>query len=131
MIDYFAKAPAGRLILWGYLIWYLTVAVIYFDTNWHLWANSLGISMVVGVALVLSTSPWPLQIRELNRWQVMRLFLMPFCVSSYSALIKGQGFVFLFPPSAQENALGFGLVATLVVLVFGIKRIHSRKSFSL
>jgi hypothetical protein len=131
MIDYFAKAPAGRLILWGYLIWYLTVAITYFDANWQLWANSLGISMVVGVALVLSTSPWPLQISKLNRWQVMRLFLMPFCVSSYSALIKGQGFIFLFPPSAKENALGFGLVATFVAIVFGVKRIRFQKSFCL
>jgi hypothetical protein len=29
--------------------------------------------------------------------------LMPFCVSSFSQLIKGKGFVLVFPPSAHEN----------------------------
>ena len=34
---------------------------------------------------------------------MLRLFLMPFCVSSFSQLIKGKGFVLVFPPDLHEN----------------------------
>ena len=30
---------------------------------------------------------------------------MPFCVSSFAALIKGHGFVLVFHPSARDNLL--------------------------
>ncbi len=41
---------------------------------------------------------------------------MPFCVSSYSALIKGKGFILIFPPEWRENLIGLAcLVAILIV----------------
>ena len=33
-----------------------------------------------------------------DRWQIFRLFLMPFCVSSFAALVKDAGFLLVFPP---------------------------------
>jgi hypothetical protein len=48
---------------------------------------------------------------------VFRLYLMPFCVSSFAALVKDAGYVLVFPPSLRENLVGLGLMAAFVVLV--------------
>ena len=53
----------------------------------------------------------------------MRLFLMPFCVSSFSQLIKGQGFVLVFPPDLREIAISLGACALFVTIVLLVKRI--------
>jgi len=58
-LRYFAQLGTGRRILWCYLIWYLVFVTLYFDTthaSLRLWLTSLGISVIVGVALVISTT---------------------------------------------------------------------------
>jgi len=82
MISYFARLNLSRLILWCYLAWYVAIVGWYFDPSPMLWISSLGISVVIGIALNLATHQ-PEQSRD--RWVVFRLFLIPFCVSSYSA----------------------------------------------
>jgi len=102
LLHYLANLPASRLVLWCYLCWYLTIVALYFDPDPALWLSSLGISAIVGFALILSTdrrAHWP------PSWVTFRLFLMPFCVSSYATLIKGQGFVLLFPTKLGDNLL--------------------------
>lgn len=49
---------------------------------------------------------------------------MPFCVSSFSALIKGRGFFLIFPPSWTENLVALGSCATFCVFVFVVKRVQ-------
>src|ERR1035438_273960 len=99
MITYFARLNRPRLILWCYLAWYIAVVCLYFDASPVLWISSLGISLLIGFALNLATRQ-PNQ--KIDRWIVFRLFLIPFCVSSYSALIKGRGFILLFPPNLSS-----------------------------
>ncbi|NCJ07695.1 hypothetical protein GS597_14485 [Synechococcales cyanobacterium C] len=94
LLRYFGSLPLRKLILWCYLIWYLVTVAFLFDSSLSLWLNSVGISLIIGVALQLSVSNADAKER---RWQTFRLFLMPFCVSSFAALIKGQGYVFIFP----------------------------------
>lgn len=113
LFRYVTGLSLGKVVLWCYLIWYLVVLVFYFDPSPRLWLNSLGISAVIGVALVLSVSGPELPRPE--KWQVVRLFLMPLCVSSFSSLIKGQGFVLIFPPRLAE--LGTCLAACLCFVV--------------
>lgn len=96
MLRYFSNLTKGKTILWCYLLWYLVVVFFYFDAELRIWLNSLGISLVIGMALIFSVSP--ATGAKLERWQIMRLFAMPFCVSSFSSLIKGQGFIFIIPP---------------------------------
>jgi hypothetical protein len=115
---YFAQLTTGRIILWCYLIWYLFFATRYFDPSRNLWLTSLGISAIVGLALLISTSGGK---TRLDRWQTFRLFLMPFCVSSFSALVKGRGFTLVFSPRAQDNLIALGLCAAFCAFVAGFK----------
>ena len=84
---YLTRLPPGKAVLWCYLIWYLSTVAHHFDPSPKLWLNALGISGVIGVALQLSVAG----ATRPERWQTARLFMMPFGVSSFSALIKGQG----------------------------------------
>lgn len=120
MIRYLAELPAGRIALWCYLLWYLVTVMAHFDPSPAIWLNSLGISAVIGIALLLSVTREPS--RPANRWQIFRLFLMPFCVSSFSALIKGQGYILVLPSRPRELYLSLGTCAIFVALVLFVQR---------
>jgi len=120
VIRYLADLPAGRIALWCYLLWYLVTVIAHFDPSPAIWLNSLGISAVIGIALLLSVNREPLQ--PANRWQVFRLFLMPFCVSSFSALIKGQGYILVLPSRPLELYLSVGSCAIFIAFVLFLQR---------
>ena len=113
--------PAGKVALWCFLIWYLATVIHHFDPAPFIWLNALGISAIIGVALYLSVrepgKPPP------DRWTTLSLFLMPFCVSSFSQLIKGRGFVLIFPPDLHEIAVSLAACALFIAAVFVLKRI--------
>jgi hypothetical protein len=113
MIRYFATLSLSRAVLWCYLSWYIAVSSLYFQPSPALWISSLGMSAIIGTALVLSTSSTNAK-RE--NWAVFRLYLMPFCVSSYSALTVGKGFLLIFPPRLPDNAIAFGACGTFLIL---------------
>jgi hypothetical protein len=114
---YLSNLSKGRLILWCYFIWYLVVLVRYFDPSLRLWLTSLGLSVIIGFALFISTTTSGIRQVKLDRWQVFRLFLMPFCVSSFSALVKGKGFVLVFSPRLDEVLTAVALCALLCGVV--------------
>jgi hypothetical protein len=115
LLHYFATLSTSRMVLWCYLIWYLNVLIRYFDPNPRLWLTSLGIGAVVGFALILSTSGSAS--RKRDGWQTFRLFLMPFCVSSFSAMVKGQGFVVIFAPDIEVNMVPLTVIAAFCIFV--------------
>lgn len=121
LIGYLAKLTLPRVVLWCYLIWYLVMARSYFDPSPRLWLTSAGLSLVIGTALVLSVVCVP-HAPRLDRWQTMRLFLIPFCVSSFSALVKDHGFILIFSPRLAESALAFALCAAFVGVVALMRR---------
>ena len=121
MIRYFCKLTKGKMVLWCYLIWYLVTVFFYFDPAPRIWLNSIGISVIIGFALMLSVSR-P-EGAKADPWQTFRLFLMPFCVSSFSSLIKGNGFIFIIPPKSIEQIASIGACVIFVVFVYGIKRL--------
>lgn len=118
MIRYFASIGTGKIVLWCYLIWYLVNATALFDPSPSIWLNSAGISLVIGVALMLSVARGGQT--SSDPWQTFRLFLMPFCVSSFATLIKGRGYVLVFPtdPVVLTRAVSAcaGFVAACAVL---------------
>ena len=122
LIRYLTHLSRGRLILWCYFIWYLVVLVRYFDPSPRLWLTSLGLSLIIGFALFVSTTAGGNGTVRLERWQVIRLFMMPFCVSSFSALVKGKGFFLIFSPDPKEIALAAGLCVALWGSVAVLKR---------
>ena len=127
-LRYFATLATGKIVLWCFLLWYLATVIHHWDATPAIWLNALGISAIIGIALYLSVrepgKPPP------DRWTVMRLFLMPFCVSSFSQLIKGKGFVLVFPPSLHENAVAFVACAVFVGFVLLLKRVAVRSASS-
>lgn len=120
LLRYFQSLPPGKAVLWCYLIWYACTVVVYFDPTPTIWLNSLGISVIVGVALLLSVGG-PAA-RPAFTWQTFRLFFMPFAVSSFSALIKGHGFLLVFPPSLSQASLQLGACAAFLAAVGVLKR---------
>jgi len=124
VIRYLANLTIGRVILWCYLIWYLVVLIRYFDPSPLLWLTSLGISAIIGVALVISTSSSSRGTVKLEGWQTFRLFLMPFCVSSFAALVKGQGFILIFSRRPLENLIALGLCVVFCAVVLVLKRLR-------
>ncbi|MGM8361131.1 hypothetical protein ACSV4D_04360 [Flavobacterium sp. ARAG 55.4] len=113
------KTP--KIILWCYLIWYFSMMSIYFEPSLKLWASALGISFIIGFALILSTSQQGI---HQDVWIKIRLFLFPFCVSSYSATIKGHDFILLFPNNITHVLIGVLNCTMFVVLIWIIKRLY-------
>jgi hypothetical protein len=116
---YFANLTLGRTILWCYLIWYLVILIRYFDYSPRLWLTSLGLAAIVGTALCISSTAHG---NKLGRWQIIRLFMMPFFVSSFAALVKGRGFVLVFSPDPREILLALGLCAVFCASIWILKR---------
>jgi hypothetical protein len=123
---YLATLSTGRLILWCYFVWYAVVLVKYFDPAPRLWLTSLGLSGIIGAALYISTAASGRNNVKLDRWQTFRLFLMPFCVSSFAALVKDEGFILVFSPRPGETLLAMALCAALCAVVFALKRLERR-----
>jgi len=121
-VAYFANLTNGRIVLWSYLIWYAVTVATHFDPSPRLWLTSLGLSAIIGVALWISTRSSSTGTTALDGWQIFRLFVMPFCVSSFAALVKDAGYVLVFPPSAALNLVGFGLIALFVATVVLLRR---------
>jgi hypothetical protein len=126
LLRYLRNLTTGRLILWCYFIWYLVVLVRYFDPSPRLWLTSLGLSAIIGFALYVSTVTAGASRVKLEFWQTFRLFLMPFCVSSFAALVKNKGFVLIFSPNPGEIAAAAGLCLALCALVAALKRSRRR-----
>jgi hypothetical protein len=111
-LHYFATLPPGKQVLWCYLIWYLVTVAALFDPSPALWLNSIGISAVIGFALQLSVAKGA----AADRWQTFRLFMMPFGVSSFASLIKGKGYVLVFPGELQVLLISVAACAAFLLL---------------
>jgi len=122
LFHYVATLSTGRIVLWCYAIWYAVTVINHFDPRPRLWLTSLGLSAIIGTALWISTRASSSGTTRLDRWQIFRLFLMPFCVSSFAALVKDAGYVLIFPPSLAQNLIGVGCMAGFVILVLLLKR---------
>ena len=125
---YLANLTAGRIILWCYAIWYLVNVLNHFDARPRFWLTSAGLSAIIGTALFISTRSSSRGTTQLDGWQVFRLFLMPFCVSSFAALVKDAAYVLIFPPTLKENLLGLGMIAVFVGIVMILKMSPTAKA---
>jgi hypothetical protein len=122
LLRYLANLTTGRIILWCYAIWYVVNVIAQFEARPRLWLNSLGLAAIIGTALLISTRASSKGTTDLDRWQTFRLYLMPFCVSSFAALIKDVNYLLVFPPSMRENLVGVGLMTAFVLAVLVLKK---------
>lgn len=118
LIQYLYAIKLDKTILWCYLIWYVVVVCFHFDPSIKIWMNSMGISVVIGTGLMLSVSS---NHGKKDFWQAFRLYLMPFCVSSFSALIKDQGFIVFISPNIKETIVSVSCCILFVSVIFGVK----------
>ena len=112
LIDYLAELTYGMIILWCFLIWYIYFVFKYFDPAFDIWLRSFGIALFVGFALNINSFGTIDAILQADQFQVFRFFLIPFCVSSFPALLKGKGLL-IFSLSFKENS-----IATVLCLIF-------------
>ena len=123
LLRYFAQLTPGRIVLWCYAVWYVVMVSRHFDPRPHLWLTSLGLSIIIGIALILSTRPTAVEPSgKPSGWQTFRLFLMPCCVSSFAALVKDEGFILIFPPSMRDNLIGAAGIVGFLLLLFLLRR---------
>lgn len=119
LIQYLHEIKLGKAILWCYLIWYVVVVYFYFDPSVKIWINAIGISAVIGTGLLLSVSSS--EVGKKDNWQTFRLYLMPFCVSSFSALIKGQGFIVFVSPKLKETLVSVLFCVLFLAVILAVK----------
>jgi hypothetical protein len=124
MLNYIAKLKIGKIVLWCYLIWYGVIVYFHFDPSIKLWTNSLGISAVIGTGLLLSVASTN------DYWQIFRLYLMPFCVSSFAAHIKGLGFIVFISPVLSETLLAATGCLLFIGVVLSVKWFKRRTQLS-
>ena len=118
LIQYLCEIKLDKAILWCYLIWYVIVVCFHFDPSVKIWINSIGISAVIGTGLMLSVSSSK---GERDHWQAFRLYLMPFCVSSFSALIKEQGFIVFISPNIKETIVSVSCCVLFLLVILVVK----------
>ena|SRR5579871_4808720 len=124
VVRYLANLTGGRLVLGWYLIWYLVVLVRYFDPNPRLWLTSLGLTLIIGTALLINTTRSGKRRVVLETWPTLRLFMTPFCVSSFSALVKGKGFILIFSPHLGEMLVALGACVALWIATLVARRVN-------
>jgi hypothetical protein len=115
LIRHFARLSSGLIVLWLFLIWYAVMVTLHFEASPRLWLNALGMSTCVGTALMLSVRHDGGPVREF--WRVFRLYAIPFCVSSFSALVRDDDFYAIFAPSPSENLIA---LAACFLFVAGV-----------
>jgi hypothetical protein len=118
LLEYLRTLATAKQVLWCYLLWYVVMMAFHFDAAPRLWLNSLGISVVIGIGLILSVSGSG----KPDFWTTARLFLMPFCVSTFSASIKGQGFVLVFSPAWREDLLALAVCSGFLLLCYAARQ---------
>jgi len=121
LFTYFKALRPAKVFLWCYLIWYFFMLGQYFEPKLSLWLNSLGISLFIGLGLLLSVMP-KVGISGMEKWQIARLFIMPFCVSSFAAIIKDRGFMVIFSPLWQDNLGAMISCFTFVIFIWLCKK---------
>jgi len=117
LLRYLAGLTSARACLWCYLLWYLVMAIRYFDPSPRLWGTSVGLSAIIGIALLLNARSGALMGGRMLFWPTFRFFLIPFCVSSFSALVKGRGFFLIFSPNWRDTVHGALACAAFLALI--------------
>lgn len=116
MIRYLARLDNRHLLLWSAFLWYVAIMARHATASPAAWLNSAGIAAVISIILaanaILPGRKWS----DLGFWPLARFFLIPFCVSSFSAVMHKEGLVLVFPRNLADNLAAAGTVALFLLL---------------
>ncbi len=90
------------------------------------WLNAAGIAAAIGVILAANAIPPGQQWRDLGFWPLARFFLIPFCVSSYSAVMNRIGLVLIFPIAVEDNLTGAAAIVGFLLICLAARAVASR-----
>lgn len=116
LIRYLALLDNRRLLLWSAFIWYVVIMARHATASSAVWLNSAGIAAVISVILAANAIPPGRKWRDLGFWPLARFFLIPFCVSSFSAVMHKAGLVLIFPRDLTDNLVAGRTVALFLLL---------------
>jgi len=115
-VAYLAGLDSARMFLWSGLIWYLTMSLRHPPVSAVTWLQSAGIAFVVGAILLANTSESGGAPRPRKFWPTARLFIIPFCVSSFSMTMHASGLVLIFSREMRDNLWGLAAVSSFLLL---------------
>jgi len=98
------------------------IVVRYFDPAPRIWLTSIGLSALVGTGLYVSTAACGANSVKLKFWQIVRLYLTPFCVSSFSALVKDRNFILVVSPQPLDSMVALSVIGAFVLLAYVAKK---------
>lgn len=116
-IRYLTRLDARRALLWSGFIWYAVLMGRHASLVPGAWVNAAGIALVVGLMLTANAIPAGGTWRQLDRWSLRRFFLIPFCVSSFSVVMRDTGLVVIFPRNLADNLIASAAVGVFLLAV--------------
>ncbi len=122
MPSYFTHLTFPQKLLWALLIWWVHTVVWHFDPEPLLWLTAVGLGAIAGTVLLVGTHAATPEALKLGAWRSIRFYLVPFCVASFAALVKGQGFILIFPPTPWENVSASAFVTTFLIATWLLGR---------
>jgi len=125
MLRYLAGLDTRRLVLWCAFLWYVVIAARHGDLPAQRWMSAAAIALIVGSILTVNAIPATGRMRSLERWTVFRFFVIPFCVSSLSAIAARNDFALIFPQELWDNVVAVGAGAGFCVIT-GTARMLAR-----
>lgn len=114
-LNYLGRLDMRRSLLWSGFIWYAVLMARHATLASGPWLNAVGIALVVGLILAANAIPSGGTWRQLGRWPLLRFFLIPFCVSSFSAAMRDAGLVAIFPRDLADNLIAGAAVAAFLL----------------
>jgi hypothetical protein len=87
-------------------------------------SHAAGLSGIIGAALLVNTTRTGRTRVRVEPCPTFRLFLTPFCVSSFAALVKDRGFVLVFSGDWRELAAAAAICAALGLAALAARRGH-------
>ena len=116
LISYLVRLDNRRRLLWSAFLWYVAMMARHATATPTVWLNSAGIAVVISVILAATAIPPGGKWRDLGFWPLARFFLIPFCVSSFSAVMTKAGLVLIFPRNLADNLVATGAVVSFLLL---------------
>lgn len=122
LISYLARLDNRRLLLWSAFLWYVAIMARHATSSPAVWLNSAGIAAVISVILAANAIPVGRNWQDLGFWPLARFFLIPFCVSSFSAVMNKAELVLIFPRNLADNLVAAGAVVLFLMLCAAARR---------